>query len=190
MSTVLLQCCNGAAQIVKCSCDHVMETSCNDVCVVGIICVAIVIIAMYGICRFFTDRAKERECQKERESQKRIWEVEDKNREQESDKKNRDWSIEDQKRKQKSGLIDKLLDLQKSLTSPYEKDKNGTLTEKKYDKNEIEKYKAVLSYLLSISEEGSEKINLGKLEKAMGLTDKTIDPSNSSTSDTTTTEPS
>lgn len=46
MSTVLLQCCNGAAQIVKCSCDHVMETSCNDVFVVGIICTTIVLVAL------------------------------------------------------------------------------------------------------------------------------------------------
>ena len=46
MSTALLQCSNGAAQIVRCSCDHVMETSCNDVYVVGIICVTIVLVAL------------------------------------------------------------------------------------------------------------------------------------------------
>lgn len=90
-------------------------TNWQDVAIVFCICAAIVTIAMYGICRFFTDKTKEREFLKERETQKRNWEVEDKDRKENAEQKNRSWSLEDHDRKQKEDLLNKKLQLLKDL---------------------------------------------------------------------------
>ena len=90
-------------------------TNCQDVAIVFFICAAIVVVAMYGICKFFADRAKEREYQKGRETQKRNWDVEDKNRKELAEQKNREWSLEDQNRKKIDELMKKKLQLLNDL---------------------------------------------------------------------------
>ena len=46
MITLLLECCQSPAQIVKCSCEIEAATSCNDITVVSIICGTIILVAL------------------------------------------------------------------------------------------------------------------------------------------------
>ena len=131
---MLLQCCGCAANNVKCDCDFVAATSWQDVTIVFFICAAIVVIATYGTCKFFKNKAKERECQKERESQKH------------------NWDVENEERKQKVDLQNKLIDfLEKNTSKDVNSGEAGKLvkTLRGLDSKESQYYLSVILSLIS-----------------------------------------
>lgn len=106
-------------------------TSCYDVTIADVICKSLVIIVAIGVAGFLA------------------WKIIDHNaNEKEQDFKKRK-EKEESERKQKAELLTKLLDFQKELAFPYEKNKEGGYVRKNYDSAACEKYQNTLISILN-----------------------------------------
>lgn len=107
-------------------------TTCADVQIAYIICLTILIIALVAVILAFLWQWQVRYYKKRESENKHQWEV------------------EEAERKKKSDLLDKYLDFLKSLSYPYDKDKEGKPVKKEYDKVQSDKYLKVLRQLMGI----------------------------------------
>lgn len=130
MNAMLLECCAGAAKIMKCGCNLEAATNCQDVAIAGTICSAIVrmtIIIVAGVLLWKLMGYLFSVCQEH------------------STKKN-DAKVSD--RKQTNDVLDKYFDFLKDLSYPYDKDKDGNHVKREYDGGNSTKYiEALESYL-------------------------------------------
>lgn len=109
------------------------ETNGNDVLIVSIICLAIAFVAIVAgatvlLWKWLENRANEKE---------RVFKKTKEEKESE--------------RKQKSDLLNKLLDFQKEVAFPYEKDKDGKFVKKSFEAKEKSEYLKTLAQILGIS---------------------------------------
>lgn len=92
-----------------------VETNCQDVEIVLIICIAIVVVVIYGIGRYFKWKDNERTYLENSAQQKRSNEEADRKIKQEADKESRKQNKEDHELKQKEALQDHLLKRKEEL---------------------------------------------------------------------------
>ena len=154
MNAILLQCCAGAAKIVKCGCDIEAATNGGDVEIVKSICCAIVSITAIVVLGSLLWRFMDHIANKNNAKRKRCWDVEDKIH------------------KQKSDLIGKLLDFKKERAYPYDKDKDGKPQKRGYDDQVSEGYETIIGYLLSIAGDSTKPINLESFKQNLGIKTK------------------
>ena len=98
------------------------ETNCADVVITAYICHAIVLCVLIVVLGFL------------------LWKLTERITDYRSERRKHEWEVEERRNKAKSDLRDKLLDFQKGLTFPYDKDKYGGFMEKKYMEKESEDY--------------------------------------------------
>ncbi len=113
-------------------CVKELGTNCNDVAIVGIICATIVVIALIAKWAIWSWQKAEIAFKEKERNDKEAKEE------------------KDETRKQKADLLSKLLDFQKELAFPYDKNKNGEYMKKEYESNEKENYQKTLASLLGI----------------------------------------
>ena len=89
MISLLLQCCQDTAPIVKCVHELETATSDNDVLIVGMTCCTIVLVAIIATCGLLLWKWLERRANRKASEQKRQWEEEDKDRKQKADLKDK-----------------------------------------------------------------------------------------------------
>lgn len=81
MSTMLLECCTGAAKIVKCSCTNEAVTNCKDVEMAQLVCCTIVCVVLILTLGAIAWRLIDHHAAKKASIRKRRWEFANKNRE-------------------------------------------------------------------------------------------------------------
>ena len=113
-------------------CVKELGTNCNDVAIVGIICATIVAIALIAKRAIWSWQKAELAYKENERNEKEVKEQ------------------KDCTRKQKADLLNKLLDFQKELAFPYDKNKDGEYKEKTYKTPEKENYLKTLASLLEI----------------------------------------
>ena len=139
MSTIILNCfCDSifeklCEKLGTCSPEVVEKgTNCADVAMTAVICKTVVFVALIFVLGFLIWKLMDHIANKNSETRKRLWEVED---------------IE---RKQNSDLLTKLLDFQKDLALPVDKNKEGKYTEERpYDSIHKENYRKMIAKLLN-----------------------------------------
>lgn len=94
---MLLQCCESAAQVVKCSCGQKLATNCNDLGIAQVISCTIICVTCCIVIGFLLWKLMDHIAKRCQEKRQRGWEIEDKQLKQEADKKQRAWQIEDMK---------------------------------------------------------------------------------------------
>ena len=107
-------------------------TNWADFAIVGIICLAIVAVALIAKCAVLSWKKAEIAFKEKERNDKEAKEE------------------KDETRKQKANLLNKLLDFQKELAFPYDKNKNGEYMKKEYESKEKENYQKTLASLLGI----------------------------------------
>lgn len=106
-------------------------TSCYDVTITNVICKSLVIIVAIGVAGFLA------------------WKIIDHNTSENEREFKKRKEKEESERKQKAELLSKLLDFQKELAFPYEKNKEGGYVRKNYDSAACEKYQNTLIAILN-----------------------------------------
>lgn len=81
MSTMLLECCTGAAKIVKCGCTNEAVTNCKDVKMAQLVCCTIVCVVLILTLGAIAWRLIDHHAAKKASIRKRRWEFANKNRE-------------------------------------------------------------------------------------------------------------
>ena len=117
-------------------------TNCYDVTIANVICKSLVIIVAIGVAGFLA------------------WKIIDHNANEKERKFKKEKEKEESERKQKAELLTKLLDFQKELAFPYEKNKEGGYVRKDYDSAACEKYQNTLrSYLEGFNSKNQQQKN-------------------------------
>lgn len=94
---MLLQCCESAAQVVKCSCGQELATNCNDLGIAQAISCTIIIVTCCIVIGFLLWKLMDYIAKGCQEKRKRRWEEDDKELKQKADNKQRAWQLEDLK---------------------------------------------------------------------------------------------
>lgn len=110
---------------------HEAGTSCYDVSIADVICKSLVIIVAIGVAGFLA------------------WKIIDHNASENEREFKKQKEKKESERKQKAELLTKLLDFQKELAFPYEKNKEGGYVRKNYDSAACEKYQNTLISILN-----------------------------------------
>lgn len=127
MNTFLLNCCAGAAKIIKCGCNATAATNETDLEITKAICWAIVCVTGCLVVSFL------------------IWKLIDHIANAVSGWNKRQWEVEDKGRKQQADLLEKKLQI---LYELCKKDKAGEF--KEHDSGEVNKYLDALQEALKI----------------------------------------
>lgn len=123
-------------------------TSWQDVAVALIVCLAIALIVIFGICKYYKNKEKDRTLLKEIEEKKQELEKEERSLKRQDEVRNRAWQLEDQERKRKAELQDLKLVILKELC--YEnKEKDPKMLIKSHDSDELNNYLDKLDEALS-----------------------------------------